>query len=78
MDSQMDMVRDISRQSNQYFVLVLIMNDIYRHYWETKWVLQENIVVKKSNMDMMISKSNVWHKQMFIGFFPKPEYSPRY
>lgn len=32
MDSQMDMVRDISRQSNQYFFLILIMNEVYRHY----------------------------------------------
>lgn len=32
MDSQMDMVRDISRQSNQYFFFILIMNEVYRHY----------------------------------------------
>lgn len=32
MDSRMDMVRDISRQSNQYFFLILIMNEVYRHY----------------------------------------------
>lgn len=33
MDSQMDMVRGISRQSNQYFFLILIMNEVYGHYF---------------------------------------------